>query len=124
MITLIVVYAVYILSVRSIGMYAFMYLILFSMAVYMHPKWIMAGGIAFSIVNAIKVVQCKVIYADESLFSTSFVQLIFAVATTVVAYIVVKMMQDHHAQDKEEVERRAKEQQTVAENIRFGRAHV
>ena len=27
------------------------------------------------------------------------------------------MMQDHHAQDKEEVERRAKEQQTVAENI-------
>lgn len=115
MITLIVVYAVYILSVRSIGMYAFMYLILFSMAVYMHPKWIMAGGIAFSIVNAIKVVQCKVIYADESLFSTSFVQLIFAVATTVVAYIVVKMMQDHHAQDKEEVER--KEQQTVAENI-------
>lgn len=34
-----------------------------------------------------------------------------------VAYIVVKMMQDHHAQDKEEVERRAKEQQTVAENI-------
>ncbi len=117
MITLIVVYAVYILSVRSIGMYAFMYLILFSMAVYMHPKWIMAGGIAFSIVNAIKVVQCKVIYADESLFSTSFVQLIFAVATTVVAYIVVKMMQDHHAQDKEEVERRAKEQQTVAENI-------
>ena len=72
MITLIVVYAVYILSVRSIGMYAFMYLILFSMAVYMHPKWIMAGGIAFSIVNAIKVVQCKVIYADESLFSTSF----------------------------------------------------
>ena len=117
MVTLIVVYAVYILSVRSIGMYAFMYLILFSMAVYMHPKWILAGGVAFSLVNAIKVLQCKMIYQSESLFSDSFTQLIFAVATTVVAYIVVKMMQDHHTQDKEEVERRAKEQQTIAENI-------
>lgn len=118
MLTLIAVYAVYSLTVRRIDMYAFMFPILFTMIVYMHPQWVLIGGAAFSVVNAIKVVLCKIQYADDqSMFATSVVQLIFAVAVTVVAYLIVKMLQKHHKEDKDEVEHRAKEQQTVAENI-------
>ena len=53
-ITLIAVYAVYNLTVIRVDMYAFMFPILYTMMVYMHPKWVMVGGVAFSIVNAIK----------------------------------------------------------------------
>ena len=116
--TLIAVYAVYSLTVRRIDMYAFMFPILFTMIVYMHPQWVLIGGAAFSVVNGLKVVLCKIQYADDSaMFATSVVQLIFAVAVTIVAYLIVKMLQKHHKEDKDEVEHRAKEQQTVAENI-------
>lgn len=114
--TLIVVYAVYQLTVKRVDMYAFMFLIMFTMVVYMHKQWVLIGGIAFSIVNAIKVVICLG-YNDESIFATSVVQLIFALAATVIAYILVQMLSKHHTEDKDEVERRAKEQQTVAENV-------
>lgn len=116
-ITLIVVYAVYSLTVIRVDMYAFMFPILFTMMVYMHPKWVMIGGVAFSIVNAIKLMQYLVIYNDQTTMATCVVQLIFAISATIIAYIIVKMMQQHHTQDKDEVKRRAKEQQTVAENI-------
>lgn len=116
-ISLIVSYAVYSLTVIRVDMYAFMFPILFTMMVYMHPKWVMVGGTAFSLINVIKLLQYIFIYKDDDRLSTCFVQLIFAIASTVVANIIVKMMQQHHHEDKEEVERRAKEQQTVAENI-------
>lgn len=116
-ITLIIVYAVYSLTVKRIDMYAFMFPIMFTTIVYMHPKWVMICGVAFSIVNAIKVPICVMTYHDEEMFATSVVQLIFAVAVTIVAYLIVKMLQKHHEEDKDEVETRAKEQQTVAENV-------
>ena len=115
MIMLILVYAVYSLTVKRVDMYAFMFPTLFSMLVYMHPRWVLIGGIAFSIINALKMLQCFIYHPD--LEATSLVQFIFAIATSMVTYRVVIMLQKHHREDNEEVERRAKEQQTVAENV-------
>lgn len=115
MITLVIVYAVYSLTVKRVDMYAFMFAIMFSMLVYLNPRWVLVGGVSFSIVNAIKMVQCFMKYPESQ--ATAFVQLVFSIAVSIIAYRVVVILKKHHTEDKEEVQRRAKEQQTVAENV-------
>jgi methyl-accepting chemotaxis protein len=112
---LMLTYVLVVFTSPNVYMYAYMFPVCLYVMMYMDAPFTAFAAIACAILNILLLIRNVVKYPQTT--SQSVIQVFFALSTCIIAYVVVRVQNQHGRENTDAIQQQAEESRAVSENI-------